>query len=415
MNTKISERINMPKLYCGKNMIDQSQREFQTEYEKSIPLKVQKVKNGIVHPLISNCNSHETSGGVTDEYSKFIELSLTKRVSPPNFSCEFTDWYSGASQNFESNSTEYIDEDVVFLGALSSHYGHFITEGLARLWFFLDSENAHYKCVYISDSRNNRFLDCFRFFGIKDQDLIEITKPTRFRSVIVPEQSIRLHDYCHSKYKETIDKIKEKIEPAAYAKVFFSKANSGSGRAIGELPIQNIFEKNGFTVFIPEKMSMYETISVLKGCHEFVATSGTNIHNSIFMEDGKTTICLNRSAHFHPLQTMIDSMKKLKATYVDIFIFSTNNNFGNEPCFVMMTSSLRQFFNDRNLRYNNIFILAITPFYFVRYLSYPLNKKIMSLYGDMISSDYRSVRFVAEMLRKVKRLIASGNIFSRPT
>ena len=81
----------------------------------------------------------------------------------------------------------------------------------------------------------------------------------------------------------------------------------------------------------------------------------------------------------------------------------------------MMTSSLRQFFNDRNLRYNNIFILAITPFYFVRYLSYPLNKKIMSLYGDMISSDYRSVRFVAEMLRKVKRLIASGNIFSRPT
>jgi hypothetical protein len=158
---------------------------------------------------------------------------------------------------------------------------------------------------------------------------------------------------------------------------------------------------------------MYETISVLKGCDEFVATSGTNIHNSIFMEDGKATICLNRSAHFHPLQTMIDRMKKLKVTYVDIFIFSTNNNFGNYPCFVTLTSSLKEFFNDNNFRYEKIYLLAVAPLYFILYKTYPLYKRVMRRIYHM--SNYRSVRFVAVILTKIKRLTSWDRVFSRPS
>lgn len=373
----MSDRSVISELYCDRNMSQKYWMECDTEYEKSIPLKVLQVNNGIVHPLPPlRKGLNATSGGVTDENSKFIELSLTKRISPPNFSSEFTfpDWYCGCSQNFQLEEADYVDEDVVFLGALSSHYGHFITEGLARLWFFLDAKNQHYKGVYISDSRNNKFIDCFKFFGIKDQNFLEITQPTRFRSVIVPEQSIRLHDFYHLKYKQTIDKIKEKIIPAQYTKVFFSKAKGGSGRGIGELPIRTIFEKNGFAIFYPEKMSMYETISVLKGCDEFVATSGTNIHNAVFMDDGKAIICLNRSAHFHPLQIMIDRMKSLKTTYIDVFMFSTDANFGDAPCFVAITSFLRKYFNNKNYSYNRIYSFAITPLYFIGYMTYPLYK-----------------------------------------
>lgn len=402
----MSDRSVISELYCDRNMSHKYWIECDTEYEKSIPLEVLQVNNGIVHPLTSyREDSNQTSGGVTDENSKFIELSLTKRVSPPNFSCEFTDWYCGCSQNFQLEEADYVDEDVVFLGALSSHYGHFITEGLARLWFFLDAKNQHYKGVYISDSRNNKFTDCFKFFGIKDQNFLEITKPTRFRSVIVPEQSIRLHDFYHLKYKQTIDKIKEKIVAAQYTKVFFSKAKSGSGRGIGELPIQTVFEKNGFTIFYPEKMSMYETISVLKGCDEFVATSGTNIHNSVFMDDGKAIVCLNRSAHFHPLQIMIDHMKSLKTTYIDVFMFSTDDNFGDAPCFVAITSFLRKYFNNKNYSYNRIYSLVITPLYFIGYMTYPLYKIICSLYINMTKSKYRSMRIVAALSRKIKHLL----------
>ena len=174
----------------------------------------------------------------------------------------------------------------------------------------------------------------------------------------MPAEIQKIIDHRAKGYKNPkqfyIDKIKEKVVAAQYSKVFFSKAMSFNGRAIGELQFQDIFEKNGFAIFHPEKMSMYVVISVLKGCDEFVATSGTSAHNSIFMTDGKAIICLNRSAHFHPLQIMIDRMKSLKVTYIDVFLFSTAQNFGNAPCFLTMTGFLRKYINERNFRYNRI-------------------------------------------------------------
>lgn len=402
----MQERVIDAELYCKKNMVYKYKMESKSKYERFDSLEIQCIENGIVHPISSTRdNFNKTQGGVTDVNLNLIQLSLTKRVSPKNFTLEFEDWYCGCSNNFQLEEADYVDEDVVFLGALSSHYGHFITEGLARLWFFLDSKNLHYKGVYISDSRNNKFIDCFRFFGIKDKNFLEITKPTRFRTVIIPEPSIRLHDFYHSKYKQTIDKIKENVVPAQYAKVFFSKAKSASGRGEGELPIQTVFEGNGFAICYPERMSMYETISVLKGCSEFAATSGTNIHNSIFMNDGKSLICLNRSGHFHPLQIMIDRMKNFQATYVDVFLFSTDSNFGDSPCFVSVTSHLRKFFNNRNFCYGSVRYFFMTPYYLVLFMIYLLYKKLNSLYFKMTKSNCKSIRILAGCFRKIKGFV----------
>ena len=90
----------------------------------------------------------------------------------------------GPIKETDLNSIKYVDEDVVFLGALNGHYGHFILEGLSRLWYFLNPENAHLKAVYISEGSNERFISFFSLFGLKDQDIIEIIEPTRFRSVV---------------------------------------------------------------------------------------------------------------------------------------------------------------------------------------------------------------------------------------
>lgn len=379
--------------------------EVSTNYKKIQPLKIIYIENGIVHPLPNpNDLTNERCGGVTDINLKFVELSLTKRVSPPNFSCDYLDWYSGASKNFQLNEADYLDQDVVFLGALSSHYGHFITEGLARLWFFLDPQNIRYKGVYIVEHKNNKFIDLFKFFGMQDKNLIEVTKPTRFRSVIVPEQSIRLHDFYHSNYKRTIDKIKEKIIAAEYKKVYFSKSMSGNARGIGEFPIQHVFEKNGFNIFYPENMSMYETISVLKGCDEFVASSGTNIHNSIFIDDAKSVICLNRSAHFHPLQIMIDRMKSFRTTYIDIFLFSTANSFGNIPCYVFASTFLREYFEHVNFRYCRLYLFFISPFYFASFILHLIYKWIYSLHSNMTKSEIKLFRATAIFVRKIKLL-----------
>jgi len=356
----------MSTLFCGDEMLNNYKQECQANYEKSNSLKIERVSNGIVHPLqLSRVGKIENNefGGVTDEKLNFIDLSLTKRVSPPNLTMNFHDWYKGASPDCSVSDIDYINEDVVFLGALSKHYGHFILEGLSRLWFYLNSENMNYKCVYISGDGKDRFNDYFKLFGLKEENILKITKPTKFRRVIVPESSIRLHDFYHVKYKETIDKIKENINPAEFEKVYFSKARIKNNRAVGEASIEEVFSKNGFNVVYPEILSIYEVVSILKGCKVFAASSATSIHNSIFMNDGNTFICLNRSAHFHPIQTMIEKMRNLKSIYVDVFIFSSDRNFGNAPCLLAPTKYLLDFFEVYKFDFNKFKFYLKFPMY----------------------------------------------------
>lgn len=398
------------KLFCGDEMRSKYELECETAYQKTNSLAVEKVQQGIVHPLqLSNTMRVEDNqfGGVTDSELKFVDLSLTKRVSPPNLHGEFPNWYKGSNPDFNYSDIDYIDEEVVFLGALSKHYGHFILEGLARLWFYLDAKNLKYRCVYISEDGEDRYNECFKFFGIEDQSISRITVPTRFRTVIVPEASIRLHDYYHEDYKATVDRIKQAIDPAGYEKVYFSKAGIKNNRAVGEASIEAAFRDNSFSVFAPEQLSMYETISILKGCEVFAATSATNIHNAIFMNDGKRTICLNRSAHFHPIQTMIDEMRGLDNIYVDVFIFSSDANFGNAPCLLAPTRHLFDFFETYHLKYDKWWFYKKFPGHFLGYLTIRprrwISNVLFDTYNKMKSSKWKIIRLPTEILRQIYR------------
>ena len=64
--------------------------EMENSYEKKRPLEVVTVDNGIVYP--SDMVQSRQYGGVTDHEFKFIAVSLTSIVSPPNFSYKLEDW-----------------------------------------------------------------------------------------------------------------------------------------------------------------------------------------------------------------------------------------------------------------------------------------------------------------------------------
>ena len=86
----------------------------------------------------------------------------------------------------------------------------------------------------------------------------------------------------------------------------------------------------------------------MKGCNSLVATSGTASHQSIFMEDNQHCVCLNRSAHVHPLQTMINRVRGHKEEYIDVFLRSTKKHFGDQPCFIFPTKQLYQYFQENS-------------------------------------------------------------------
>jgi len=318
------------------------------DYRHPGDLAVQRVDGGIVHPLALSATGaveNRQYGGVTDGALNFVPLSATERVAGRRFDTPLHDWYVGADPACDPAMVDVVDEDVVFLGAFSRHYGHFLLEGIARLWFYLQPEHAHLKAVYIAEPGIDRFNDVFTLFGLPPQRLVKITRPTRFRSVTVPEQSMRLQDRCHPLYKATVDRIKLRVPAGPHRKVYFSKEMRFNHRGIGEKPMEDVFVANGFTLCYPERLSMVETIAILKGCEVFAASSGTNAHNAVWLPDGARCISLNRSPHVHYVQTMIDRLKQLDAVYVDAHVSILPASWSVGPFLFGPTQQLLDFFD----------------------------------------------------------------------
>lgn len=417
-------------LYSSPEMTRKYHEANNSFFEKIGPLSVIEVSDGIVHPLelsTTNVTKINYYGGVTDEDLNFVDQSLTKRIDPLDKSYANHDWYTGANRERTFNDLDYIDEDVVFIGALSKHYGHFILEGLARLWFFLETTNLKFKCIYISESGPDQFTESFGLFGLDPHKLQRIDVPTRFRKVLIPEPSIRLSDYYHQKYHETVTRIRDSVPPRNFDKVYFSKEGISNSRAVGEVIIQGVFASNGFQIFYPEKMSMLDKIAVLRGAKVFVASSGTNVHNSVFLGDQCECVCLNRSAHYYAVQFMIDIMKKLDSVYIDAYIFP-NRKRNLDPIGPFLfgpTKYLFDFFENNKYCYSRFAFYRALPFLMMTYVSTYLRVVIYSsiwrAYNKFVVSKYSFVKLTARALlhfykisRRVVRDIRSRvNIFFR--
>ena len=346
--------------------------ESNVDYVHRGELQVEVVRRGVVHPLERSATGQAENrqyGGVTDEALNFVELSATERVNARRLNAATPPWYTGANPACRPDAVAYIDEDVVFLGPLSKHYGHFILEGIARLWYFLDADHLkRYKAVYIAEPGMDRFNDLFTFFGLPAERLIRIDRPTAFRTVVVPEQSMRLQDRCHPLYKATINRITLRIPPGPHRKVYFSKEMRGNYRGIGEKPMEDVFVRNGYELFYPERLSMFDTLSILKGCESFAASSGTNAHNAVFLNDGAQCISLNRSPHVHPVQTQIDRMKGLDAVYVEAHVSLLPADWSVGPFLFGPTRHVMAFFDHQGFAWERQALQAPFPHYLAEFM-----------------------------------------------
>ena len=348
-------------LFCTDAMKENHRKAMEIDYEIHRDLRVEIVPNGIIHPLEipeGGREEYNNYGGVTDENLNFIELSLMKRDKGFSVDIDDTDkMFVGANLNRDFSNIDYVDETVVYIGPMHCNISHFYLESFSRWWYFLDNKNLKYKIAYMTMVTVNYLVEIHKEFlellGIKQEKLIKIDRPIKFKNVIIPEQAMSLNLFYHQKYKELFDKISRDIEPINHKKIYFSKScNINIERHIGTLLMDKIYSKNGYKVLYPELLSIRDMIAVLKNCEEFVAQSGSNAHNAIFLSDNTKITILNRSAHFHPCQTMINKIRNLKVTYVDCFCEELPVDWCYGPFIFLYTNKLKQYLDANKFTYN---------------------------------------------------------------
>ena len=312
---------------------------------------VKSVKNGTV---FVNDNFNEI--GVYDKNGNLCTESILERGEVA--------YTQKIHKNIESS--EFIDEDVLYLGAgyLLSHFGHFLVEGIARSWALLYPKYKKLKVVIAYNIKEpvsdvvRRFLNAL---GVDNENIIVVYKPTMFSNVFIPKQAMNSQLFMLPIMKRVFDKIASNMNDRKYKvydKIYLSRSAivNGHGCVIGEKPIEKIFKKNGYEIIYPEKLSLEHQITLAANCKEMAGTAGSALHLALFMKPGGRVIQIKRNSTNSDninTQKLICDLCGLDLVWIygSIETLSTEH-YTEIPQIVGITPYLIKFFDDNNFKYD---------------------------------------------------------------
>lgn len=303
---------------------------------------------------------------------------------------------------------EYREEDVIFASFLFHVYGHGITDCIKLAWFFQSEHFAKFRdrkliLVSVDNSIFGHERELFDLLGL-DIDKIEmIKKPTRFRSVLVPDESFShmpddtLTDVSDKpaysypsgmmlrysrEYVETIDRIVaealKRYPVKNCPKLYFSRTPRDERRS--NKLIDKEMKRQGYKIVAPVNLSVAEQISYLQGCDKFMVTDGSIAHNAIFLREGTEFALLRKCPVLNWYTTAIIGAKNLKATIIDCHLSTISG--GYKPFFFYVNKHLCEYLG-----------IPRRPFPFITFSRY---WRHICIYPNvaprlLISEDYRNI------------------------
>lgn len=280
-------------------------------------------------------------GGVVDETGAYVPLSAIEgRV-------QFA---------YDTQNCEYRDEAVVYCGYLVDHWGHFLIEGVTRLWYFLENDPTVDKYVFFLDEGEERqlkgnYLEFFRLLNILDK-LEIINKPTTYRQVIVPELGIYMRTAYTPKLLKVFDTIASnvQVDPSweTPEKIYYSRSQFQKGIPFefGFATLDDFFQRNGYTILFPEKVPLGRMIHYIRNAKVVATLSGSLPHNMLFGCQGQKVEILERFVISDDNQTDVNRMRELDVTYIDANIPVFPTDFVG-PFIMGYTDCLQRFARDR--------------------------------------------------------------------
>lgn len=376
-------------------------KKLDRNYKREEPLRVEIIKDGIILPQKSTYNTDLSYiwmgvGGILNNGGEFVKLS-----GIPGFGENEGRMVFGGKYKYD-RIEEFLDEDVLYMGAYQPHWGHFLLEYCTRLWYYVKFKPniriafCGFHCE--SNSISGNFLDFLGLLGIKREQLIDIRKVTKIRKIIVPEQSFLRDKYFTDEYRMMIDFAYQNIgelNVVPYNKIYFTRINYANEKERGEREIRDIFKENGYTCLAPENLSVAEQMFYVRNCKEFVVIPGGSSMNGVFAAYNTKRIYLKK-AYLPELPGdvfQIDQMTQASwGIFVDCYFKPYKSlpiGYGGGPHFMGVTKELKSFLRTNNYRqasHNKHYIAIVKNWIWLTKIvlrNYFHNKKDKLIYSRM--------------------------------
>lgn len=195
--------------------------------------------------------------------------------------------------------TEPSDElaEAIYAGPLLNHYGHFMLEAIARLWYAKDKPELPiiWSCRVLPglndaqlDKRKRQFSfqkDILEYLGIRNPQVL-IVKPTRVGKLHVPQVGYRISDTfteLHDDFLSCCD-----YNPQDDCKLWLSRSALKDIYDAGELNagiLEKRLKDDGWEIFHPQEHSFKDQIAKLARAKRIAGFEGSALHNIIFLSN----------------------------------------------------------------------------------------------------------------------------------
>ncbi len=282
-------------------------------------MNVAEVEHGIILPKTQDMEYPMWGlGGVCDQQDQFVELSF------------YDGGWATHGGRYDWCEEEYCGETAVYFGVFFKHWGHFLVDLVGRMWYFAQRKElpADLKIAYLGEEElTGNYLEFLSLLGIRPEQLLRITKPTRFKKVIVPEFSCRSCVWYSREYQEMFDAMVRRVEEEGYTldvpqKVYFSRLAFGKAKAseFGECHIARWLEVNGYTAVGPETLSVRDQICIWNRAEEIACLDGTIPLNSAFCRNTNLELLVMHKTHLeHQNLELFLLMRPCRVTLLDAY------------------------------------------------------------------------------------------------
>lgn len=287
---------------------------YRREDKVSAPLRVKAVDGGMVLP------GRNRAGGVLDDTGDFVEASA--------YACRGVRLWGG-SYKVSGDETERREETVIFAGQMQRHWGNFLFDCLARMWYPL--REKEYRIVYCSldlpeeelKDPGKNYSQLLALMGISPERVEEIKRPTVFERVLIPELAVFPGEFYSEElrgiYDNIVSNVTGKYGYPVYDRIYLTRTHMKVKKELGEESIERLFAENGYRVIAPETLSVAEQVWLFSHCRVFASMEGTTSHNIVFAKPGAEQIILRKQSYINTRQILFNKMKEIDPVYIDVF------------------------------------------------------------------------------------------------
>lgn len=201
----------------------------------------------------------------------------------------------------------------------------------------------------------------FELLGIKKENLIKITEPTRVCKIYIPQCSFMKFEYYTEQYLNMFETICERANMVSQwsgKNIYFTREAYSHGfkaKDFGLRIITKNFSDNGFICVEPQNLSLEEQISIWNTAKTVSCVNGSIPLNLLFCRNPEVEVVVcNKTSREHENLRIIEAVTNHRVMYIDVFDPKwTNKEFslGRGPFLCTMTDQFKKYLADRQMKF----------------------------------------------------------------